>query len=156
MKLGTATRRAVLAVAVGGMVSASLAACGGSGGGGGDNAAASASSKPDIKLGQSTSLTGALAATCAPPSEGMTTWIKYINDQGGVDGHKIALTTLDDAGSAATAVANVRQFVNDQVSAVVGGCGSTAAGAMGPALNSAKMPYLFPDASVPALANPVS
>src|ERR1700683_22582 len=129
----------------------SLAACGSSGGSGGGSAAPTG----PIKLGQSTSLTGVLAADCAPPSQGLNAWIKYVNSTGGISGRKIDLTTLDDAANPAQAVANVRTFATDGVTAVVGGCGSTTAGAMGPALNSDKIPYLFPDASVPSLASPV-
>jgi branched-chain amino acid transport system substrate-binding protein len=129
----------------------SLAACGSSGGSSGGSAASTA----PIKLGQSTSLTGVLAADCAPPSQGLNAWIKYVNSKGGISGRKIDLTTLDDAANPAQAVANVRTFATDGVTAVVGGCGSTTAAAMGPALNKDKIPYLFPDASVPSLASPV-
>jgi ABC-type branched-subunit amino acid transport system substrate-binding protein len=106
-------------------------------------------------LGESNSLTGALAASCSPTNSGFLAWVKSVNAAGGVDGHKLDVKVLDDAGDPATAVANVRQFQSDKVAAVVAGCGSTTAGAMGPALNSDKIPYLFPDASVPALASPV-
>lgn len=142
-------RRGVLVLTIGGLMTGALAACGSSSG------ADSSASKGPIMLGESNSLTGDLAAACSPTNSGFLAWVKSVNAAGGVQGRKIDVKVLDDAGDPATAVGNVRQFKSDGVTAVVAGCGSTTAGAMGPALNSDKIPYLFPDASVPALANPV-
>jgi branched-chain amino acid transport system substrate-binding protein len=127
-------RKGALVLTIGGMMTGALAACGSSSGGG-----SSASTGP-IMLGESNSLTGALAASCSPTNSGFLAWVKDVNAAGGVHGRKLDVKVLDDAGQPTTAVA---------------GCGSTTAGAMGPALNSDKIPYLFPDASVPALASPV-
>jgi branched-chain amino acid transport system substrate-binding protein len=47
-------------------------------------------------------------------------WVDYTNANGGVNGHKIKLITMDDAGSPSTAVNDVKQLVQqDKVLAIV-------------------------------------
>jgi branched-chain amino acid transport system substrate-binding protein len=152
-QLRRVVRKGALVLTIGGMLTGALAACSSSSSGG--SSGNSGGSKGPIMLGESNSLTGDLAAACSPTNSGFLAWVKSVNAAGGVGGRQIDVKVLDDAGDPATAVGNVRQFKSDGVAAVVAGCGSTTAGAMGPALNADKIPYLFPDASVPALASPV-
>jgi branched-chain amino acid transport system substrate-binding protein len=146
-------RKGALVLTIGGLMTGALAACGSSSGS--SASGGSSASKGPIMLGESNSLTGDLAASCSPTNSGFLAWVKSVNAAGGVQGRQIDVKVLDDAGDPATAVGNVRQFKSDGVTAVVASCGLKTAGAMGPALNSDKIPYLFPDASVPALASPV-
>ena len=47
-----------------------------------------------IKIGYLGPQSGALASTFAPQLSGVQTFVKYWNDKGGVNGHKLDLTAL--------------------------------------------------------------
>lgn len=112
-------------------------------------------SKTSITLGTTSPLTGAVASLCKPVSDGAKAWFSQVNSQGGVHGRKINDTVLDDGYQAPQAVANVRQFIQQPVFAVFGGCGSIQPAAIGPQLNGAGVPYLFPYAGLKSLLQPV-
>lgn len=100
-----------------------------------------------IKIGTTNPLTGPVAASCKPVSDGALAWFNYVNNHGGINGRKIVDQVLDDAFTAPEALSNVRQFVNAGVLAVFGGCGSVQPPAILPELAKNGIPYLFPYAS---------
>jgi branched-chain amino acid transport system substrate-binding protein len=104
-----------------------------------------------IKIGTTNPLTGPVAASCKPVSDGALAWFDYVNNHGGINGRKIVDQVLDDAFTAPEALSNARQFVSDGVLAVFGGCGSVQPPAILPELAKNGIPYLFPYASAPAL-----
>lgn len=109
-----------------------------------------------IVLGGSNSLTGVVAAVCAPTSYGTKAWFDKVNRDGGVHGRKIEYNLLDDAFSAQRALANARRLVQqDNVFAIVGGCGSPTSAAILQFVNSQpEVPYLFPWAGMTELTEP--
>lgn len=110
-----------------------------------------------VVLGGSNALTGAVAAVCAPASYGTKAWFDKVNRDGGVQGRKIQYELLDDAFSAQRALANARRLVQqDQVFALVGGCGSpTSAAILQFIASQPEVPYLFPWAGMTELTEPV-
>jgi len=92
---------------------AALALTGCSGGDGGGEGST-------IKIGSVNSLSG--AATFPEASEAAKAVFDRVNDEGGVNGHKIDYKTIDDKGDPATATAAARELVgSDEVVALVGG-----------------------------------
>jgi branched-chain amino acid transport system substrate-binding protein len=110
-----------------------------------------------VVLGASNALTGAVAAVCAPTSYGTKAWFDKVNRDGGVQGRKIEYNLLDDAFSAQRALANARRLVQqDNVFAIVGGCGSpTSAAILQFVASQPEVPYLFPWAGMTELTEPV-
>src|SRR5437764_14185417 len=111
--------------------------------------ACSASSGADassgtILVGTSVGLTGPSAAGCKPTGDGVGAWLKQVNKQGGVNGHKFKQVVKDDATDPTRTVANVRGLAADKVVAIVGGCGTAAAVAAAPVLNALKVPFIAP------------
>jgi ABC-type branched-subunit amino acid transport system substrate-binding protein len=131
----------------------SLAACGSSagtdpGGAGGAEGVTSTS----ITLGTTTTaLTGPAASTCTPVNVGTQARFKSVNAKGGINGRKIIDEVKDDQYTAPNALENVRGFISQPVFAVLGGCGSIQPPAIAPVLQSAGVPYLFPQGASPNL-----
>lgn len=83
-----------------------VAACGSSSpSSGGANAA-------PLVVGNIETLTGPLASSLEWLSPGIQAWAKWTNAHGGINGHKVDLITMDDAGSPATSVTDARTLIN--------------------------------------------
>jgi len=108
-----------------------------------------------ILVGTSNGLTGPSAAGCKPTSDGVGAWLDHVNGEGGINGRKFKHVVKDDATDPTRTVANVRGLAADGVVAVVGGCGTAAAVAAAPVLNSLKVPYIGPVAAADVLYTPV-
>ncbi len=108
-----------------------------------------------IKIGTSTPVTGPVGAVCVPINNGAQAVFASVNAKGGINGRKIDSEVLDDAYQADRAVANAKQFINEPVFAVYGGCGSIGAGAIYQPLAAAKVPFVFPTGTLPGLYDPV-
>lgn len=140
-----------------------LAACsspqkGNSGGGGGGGAISSASgsqaansncpssaSAPitgDIKIGVSSPLSGQLAAL-GQLSVGLQKYANYINAHGGVDGHKLDVTVLDDQGDPSRAVANAQKLISDGTDLLAGTSSTAQNLAIAPIAVQSCMPDIF-------------
>jgi len=82
-------------------------------------------SDKEIKLGQSTPLSGPASAFGAGAGRVVIGYFEMINEQGGINGHKISFTQLDNAYSAPKAVEQSRKLVEDvEVFAEVGTIGT--------------------------------
>lgn len=57
------------------------------------------------------SITGPLASTDGAPASGIKAWANWTNAHGGINGRKVDLISLDDAGSPATSVTDVRKLI---------------------------------------------
>ncbi|MFZ6657397.1 ABC transporter substrate-binding protein [Undibacterium sp. TJN19] len=89
----------------------------------------------DIVIGQSTALTGILAELGVPHSTAAKAYFDYINSQGGVNGRKIRLITLDDAYDATKSIANAKQLIEkEKAVALFGMLGTPANTALTPLL----------------------
>jgi branched-chain amino acid transport system substrate-binding protein len=101
-------------------------------------------SDTEIKLGQSTPLSGPASAFGAGAGRAVVGYFDMLNEKGGINGRKINFTQLDNAYSAPKAVEQSRKLVDDVgVLAEVGTIGTVPNVAIQKYLNSNKVPQLF-------------
>lgn len=101
-------------------------------------------SDTEIKLGQSTPLSGPASAFGAGAGRAVVAYFEMLNEQGGINGRKINFTQLDNAYSAPKAVEQSRKLVEDVgVLAEVGTIGTAPNVAIQKYLNSKQVPQLF-------------
>jgi branched-chain amino acid transport system substrate-binding protein len=101
-------------------------------------------SDTEIKLGQSTPLSGPASAFGAGAGRAVVGYFEMLNAQGGINGRKISFTQLDNAYSAPKAVEQSRKLVADiGVLAEVGTIGTAPNVAIQKYLNSKQVPQLF-------------
>src|ERR1700719_4834407 len=101
-------------------------------------------SDTEIKLGQSTPLSGPASAFGAGAGRAVVGYFEMLNQQGGINGRKIKFTQLDNAYSAPKAVEQSRKLVEDVgVLAEVGTIGTVPNVATQKYLNSKQVPQLF-------------
>jgi branched-chain amino acid transport system substrate-binding protein len=107
--------------------------------GGGD----SAGEGDTVVFGSHVPLTGPLAAGGEQLSAGADAYFKHINDQGGVNGHKIDYQAVNDAYDPQKAVASVRQLVErDGAVAIVSTLGTATGLAVAPYLEAQNVAYV--------------
>jgi ABC-type branched-subunit amino acid transport system substrate-binding protein len=101
-------------------------------------------SDTEIKLGQSTPLSGPASAFGAGAGRAVVGYFDMLNAQGGVNGRKISFTQLDNAYSAPKAVEQSRRLVEDVgVLAEIGTIGTAPNVAIQKYLNGKQVPQLF-------------
>jgi branched-chain amino acid transport system substrate-binding protein len=101
-------------------------------------------SDTEIKLGQSTPLSGPASAFGAGAGRAVVGYFEMLNAQGGINGRKIVFTQLDNAYSAPKAVEQSRKLVEDiGILAEVGTIGTVPNVAIQKYLNSKQVPQLF-------------
>jgi branched-chain amino acid transport system substrate-binding protein len=101
-------------------------------------------SDTEIKLGQSTPLSGPASAFGAGAGRAVLGYFDMLNERGGINGRKISFTQLDNAYSAPKAVEQSRKLIEDiGVLAEVGTIGTAPNVAIQKYLNSKKVPQLF-------------
>jgi branched-chain amino acid transport system substrate-binding protein len=101
-------------------------------------------SDTEIKLGQSTPLSGPASAFGAGAGRAVVGYFEMLNAQGGINGRKIVFTQLDNAYSAPKAVEQSRKLVEDVgILAEVGTIGTVPNVAIQKYLNSKQVPQLF-------------
>jgi ABC-type branched-subunit amino acid transport system substrate-binding protein len=101
-------------------------------------------SDTEIKLGQSTPLSGPASAFGAGAGRAVVGYFQMLNEQGGINGRKISFTQLDNAYSAPKAMEQSRKLVEDTgVLAEVGTIGTAPNVAIQKFLNSKQVPQLF-------------
>lgn len=72
---------------------------------------AGAAAQADILIGQTTAVTGPVAASVGETLLGVRAYIDHVNARGGVNGEKIRLITLDDNFKPPQAAANARKLI---------------------------------------------
>ncbi|MHB8736941.1 MAG: ABC transporter substrate-binding protein [Terriglobales bacterium] len=104
------------------VLAAVIAACGSSSSASSSApAAAPKVSGPSFNLGAICSCSGLTAAALADVKDGSTVWVDSVNAAGGVNGHPVKLTLMDDGGNPATGLQDVKQLVQyDHIQALVG------------------------------------
>jgi branched-chain amino acid transport system substrate-binding protein len=73
-----------------------------------------------LKIGISISLTGDSAAPCAQIKQGFDTEAKFINANGGINGRQVELTYVDDQSKMDTAVASIKQLIDQKMDVIIG------------------------------------
>ena len=80
--------------------------------------------KTAVTLGQSVALTGPSAALGLPFAQGARLYFDRLNNAGGVNGRKIELLSIDDAGNPEQAAANTKKLLSQGVLSLFGYYGS--------------------------------
>jgi len=100
-------------------------------------------SDTEIKLGQTSPFSGP-ASAYSVIAKAQAAYFKMINDQGGVNGRKINLITLDDAYSPPKTVEQTRKLVEqEEVAVILNPLGTPTGLAVRKYLNDKKVPQLF-------------
>jgi ABC-type branched-subunit amino acid transport system substrate-binding protein len=100
-------------------------------------------SDTEIKLGQTMPYSGPASAYGAIGKAELA-YFKMVNDQGGINGRKVDLISLDDAYSPPRAVEQTRKLVEqDQVLALFQSLGTPSNTAIHKYVNARKVPHLF-------------
>jgi branched-chain amino acid transport system substrate-binding protein len=101
-------------------------------------------SDTEIKLGQSTPLSGPASAFGAGAGRAVVGYFEMLNEKGGINGRKISFTQLDNAYNAHKAMEQSRKLIDDVgVLAEVGTIGTAPNVAIQKYLNSKQVPQLF-------------
>ena len=129
--------RRTLASATLGLLALGLAACGSSGG----TSTGGNSASGDYQWGVNAEISGPLAFYGDTIRDGVKAYVDQVNSQGGINGHKINLTILDNAADAARVATNQTQLItSDKVNAVFGNTLSTNCAAATPISERYKVP----------------
>jgi branched-chain amino acid transport system substrate-binding protein len=108
----------------------------------------------EIKIGQTMPYSGPLAAY-GVIGRTDAAYFKMINDEGGVNGRKINLISLDDAYSPPKTVEQVRRLVEqEQVAFIFGSVGTPTNAAVRQYLNDNKTPQLFLESGAALFSDP--
>jgi ABC-type branched-subunit amino acid transport system substrate-binding protein len=108
-----------------------------------------------ILVGQSAALTGPAAALGTDMRLGAKLYFDQVNAQGGVNGRKIELTTLDDGYEPAKTDTNTKKLINDdKVFALFGYVGTPTSMAALPIFTEAKVPFIGPFTGAESLRDP--
>lgn len=123
--------------------------------------AAAASADPgvtssSILLGQSAAFSGPASELGTEMRAGAMAYFQWINAQGGVNGRKIELRSLDDGYEGDRAAANTRKLVEDGVFLLFGYVGTPTSNASKPIFTAAKVPFVGPFTGAESLRNPVN
>jgi branched-chain amino acid transport system substrate-binding protein len=136
-------RRAIAAGVAVGMVGLAITGCGSAAKSPSASAgtAASSSDSPYL-IGMTDDLSGPLAAYGKWAQQAWTAYFNGINAAGGINGHKIKLTILDDASVASQAINNVRQLISQGAILVTGSTQSNMCAAVAPIATQDKVPIM--------------
>jgi branched-chain amino acid transport system substrate-binding protein len=105
----------------------------------------------DIKLGVIAGLSGSGTSYGIGIRQGAEMAIKEINAAGGINGHKLVMTLVDDASNPAQSVTAMQRLVDEKVDLVVGGWGSSQVLAAMEVAERAGMPYVVVGATSPLI-----
>ncbi|OGW40366.1 MAG: hypothetical protein A2Y97_10550 [Nitrospirae bacterium RBG_13_39_12] len=109
-----------------------------------------------ILVGMSTVLSGPASFLGTSFKTGTETYIKKINEEGGVNGRKIKLIAYDDGYEPSKAVPNVNKLINeDKVFCLLGNVGTPTAMAIKPIITKEQVPFYGPFTGAEPLRSPV-
>ncbi len=110
--------------------------------GGGSSGSVQATGSP-YEVGFNSSLSGPYAANGVGQRDGFVSYINYVNNHGGINGHPMKVTVTDDAADVSTATANETQLIaGNHVSVVAGYLLSNACGAAANIATAQKNPII--------------
>lgn len=114
------------------------------------------SSYAQIRIGQTSGFTGAVSASVTEINEGARLYLDSVNDEGGINGQRIELVSLDDKFQVPLAVENAKKLIADpKVVTLFLNRGTPHAQALLPLLEQGRMPLLAPSTGAMSLHNPV-
>jgi len=110
-----------------------------------------------IRIGQTTGVTGPVAAAVKEINQGANLYIDYVNAEGGVAGQQIELVTLDDQNQAPITAQNAKKLIDDpKVVALFLNRGTPHAQAMLKLLEEGRIVLLAPSTGAMVLHKPVN
>lgn len=111
----------------------------------------------EIKIGMANALTGPASGLGTQLKAGAEAYFSKINANGGINGRKLSLVSLDDAYEPGKAAAATKKLIDeDKVFALFGYVGTPTSTAAVPLASRASVPYLFPFTGAEFLRNPVN
>jgi branched-chain amino acid transport system substrate-binding protein len=152
-------KRSVLAGVVAVALASASSACGSSSNSSSHSATGALSAAKvtgaSFNVGAICSCSGVQAASLAGLKEVSVAWADSVNAAGGINGHPVKMTAMDDGGNPATALQDVKELVqSDHVQALVSD-GSLADGSFASYIASSGVPVVGGiAASIPFLTNP--
>ncbi len=109
-----------------------------------------------IRIGQTTGLTGPVAAPVKEINQGAALYIDSVNAEGGIGGQRIEIVSLDDKNQVPLSVENTQKLVADpKVVALFLNRGTPHAQAMMPILEEGRIVLLAPSTGAIAMHQPV-
>jgi len=87
-------------------------------------------------------------------NRGLNAYFDHVNAQGGVNGRKIELRARDDKYEPALAAQNTREFIEDDVLALIGYFGTPTSTESMPIFSRAQVPFFGPSSGAEVLRNP--
>jgi branched-chain amino acid transport system substrate-binding protein len=134
---------ALISLAAGCSPSGSSTGTSSAGSAAGSSGTTSNSSGGDYKIGMTVDLSGTFSNTGQGERAGAQAFIDHLNASGGINGHKVDLTVLDDAGTPTRGAANTTQLITQQgVSGVIGYTISNICAAGAPIAQSSQVPLV--------------
>ena len=110
-----------------------------------------------IVLGQSAALTGPAQTLGTEMRDGALAYFEFVNDNGGIDGRKIVLKSLDDGYEPDRAAANTRELINkEHVFALFGYVGTATSLAALPLVAQEDLPFFAPLSGAESLRTPLN
>lgn len=109
----------------------------------------------EIVIGQSAGFTGTAANEVKQATAGAQAYFDLINQQGGVNGRKIVLKSLDDGFDPKRTVANTTELLKDDVFSLFLYRGTPTTEAALPLINDAKIPLIAPVTGALSLRTPM-
>ena len=109
-----------------------------------------------ILIGQSAAFTGPASELGTEMRAGAMAYFQWINAQGGVNGRKIELRSLDDGYESDRAAANTKKLIEDGVFLLFGYVGTPTSNASKPIFTAAKVPFVGPFTGAESLRNPLN
>jgi ABC-type branched-subunit amino acid transport system substrate-binding protein len=115
-----------------------------------------AGANAQIRVGQTTGLSGPAAASVADMNVGAKLYLNHVNAKGGIGGKAIELVSLDDKNKPELTVANAKKLVADpQVVALFLNRGTPHTEALKPVLSEARIALLAPSTGAMSLHAPL-
>jgi len=113
-------------------------------------------SAAEIKLGQTAAMTGVASALTMEFNQGAKACFEAVNRDGGINGRKISLKTMDDAFKPEPAAANTKALIEqEKVFALFGFRGTAGTTASVPIFTAAKVPVVGTTSGIWPLRQPV-
>ena len=110
-----------------------------------------------IRVGQTTGLTGPVAASVKDINIGAKLYLDSVNESGGINGQRIEMVSLDDKFEVPLAAANAKKLIADPaVVALFLTRGTPHAQALLPLLEEGHIPLIAPSTGAMVLHNPVN
>jgi branched-chain amino acid transport system substrate-binding protein len=109
-----------------------------------------------ILIGQSAAFTGPASELGNEMRAGANAYFRYVNANGGVNGRKIEMRSLDDGYEGDRAAANTKKLIDDGVFLLFGYVGTPTSNASKPIFTAARVPFVGPFTGAESLRNPLN